>query len=60
MSKITVTVTLGESEINSIISALDIANYKLDVGYGDDDLALRRKLHTALTLERIYRIENEE
>jgi hypothetical protein len=53
-------VALTESQINSIISALDLANYKLDVGYGDADLELRRKLHTALTLEKIKRIDEED
>ena len=53
-------VKLEESEILSICQALDTVNYGIDVGYGDKDLATRRKLHTALTLARLYRIDRED
>ena len=53
MTGLKVHIQLSESEILNLCHLLDQANYGLDVGYGDGDLELRRRLHTALTLARM-------
>jgi hypothetical protein len=60
MAELKVHIQLSESEILGLCHLLDNANYGLDVGYGDKDLALRRRLHTALTLARIKSYDKED
>ena len=60
MTELKVYIQLSESEILGICHLLDQANYGLDVGYGDKDLALRRRLHTALTLARMESYDKEK
>jgi hypothetical protein len=58
MKPIQVTVNLSESEINSIITALETYYRDLPEEFWQKEyLPLKRRLHTALTLEKLKRID---
>jgi hypothetical protein len=59
MEPINVTVKLSESEIYSIITALETYYRDLPQDFQEEYLPLKRRLHTALALEKLKRIDEE-